>query len=164
MQIDVCTHIPHHDFTILSDHYAQSMYVEPNHFRKLLFQLGVTDYIQAPKRTVVLTPADKPTSPWGLVDLGEAPDSGWLIQDHCAVEFEAIVQSVLAAEDESQTVHSMQFLAEMLLSHWAAHLSHWVSATCLSRSGESAPAVHAMQVCMHMMAAMHSSQHVCVST
>lgn len=128
----MCKHIPQHNFTVLSEHYAQSSCVDPKHLRKL----SVTDSIQASKQTLILTPANKPTSPWGAVDLGEAPDSGWVIQDHSAEEFEAIVESVVAAEDESQAVRSMQFLAGMLSSQWAAHLSHWVSATCVSRSGE----------------------------
>ena len=105
--------------------------------RKLLLQLGVTDCIPAPKQTLVLTPASKPSSPWGGVDLGEAPDEGWIIQDRSAEEFEAIVQSVLAAEDESQAVRSMQFLAGMLSSQWSAHVGHWVNATCVHRSGET---------------------------
>ncbi|KAL3151290.1 hypothetical protein ABBQ38_013128 [Trebouxia sp. C0009 RCD-2024] len=123
--VDICKHIPQHNFTVLSEHYAQSSCVDPKHLRKLFYQLGVTDSIQAPKQTVVLPTASKPTSPWGAVDLGEAPDGGWVIQDHSAEEFEAIVESVLAADDESQAVRSMQFLAEMLSSQWAAHLSHW---------------------------------------
>lgn len=135
--------------------------MDPKHLRKLFYQLGVTDSIQAPKQTVVLPTASKPTSPWGAVDLGEAPDGGWVIQDHSAEEFEAIVESVLAADDESQAVRSMQFLAEMLSSQWAAHLSHWVSATCVSRSGELLSSC-ACDANLHAYdGSHHSSEQVC---
>ena len=68
------------------------------------------------------------------MDLGDAAEGGWLIQDHSAKEFEAVVQSVVAAEDEAQALPSMQYLAEMLSAHWAAHLAHWLSATCVNQS------------------------------
>lgn len=136
MQFDVCKHIPQHDFTLVSEHYAQSRYLEPKHFRRLLFQLGVSDCIQAPRQKVVLSPTSKPTSPWADVDLGEAPEGGWIIQDYSAEEFEAVVRSVLAAEGQRQASGSMQYLAEMLSAHWVAHLSHWQKTTCVSQSGE----------------------------
>ena len=119
---------------MVSEHYAQSKALEPKSFRKLLFQMGVTDCIQAPKQTVSLSQASKATSPWGLVNLGDADESGWVVQDHSAQEFEAVVQSVIAAEDETQVLPSMQYLAELLSVHWAAHAGHWLSATCLNKS------------------------------
>ena len=134
VQFDMCKHIPQHDFILLSEHYAHSKALEPKSFRKLLFQLGVTDCIQAAKQTVSLSQASKPTSPWGLVNLGDAAEGGWLIQDHSAQEFEAVVQSIIAAEDETQVLPSMQYLAELLSVHWAAHVGHWLSATCVNKS------------------------------
>lgn len=119
---------------MVSEHYAKSKALEPKSFRKLLFQLGITDCIQAPKQTVSLSQVDKPTSPWGSVNLGDAAEGGWVIQDHSAQEFEAIVQSLAAAEDQAQALPSMQYLAEMLSAHWAAHLGHWLSATCVNKS------------------------------
>ena len=119
---------------MVSEHYAKSKALEPKAFRKLLFQLGVTDCIQAPKQTVSLSQVNKPTSPWGSVNLGDAAEAGWVIQDHSAQEFEALVQSVAAAEDQTQALPSMQYLAEMLSAHWAAHLGHWLAATCVNKS------------------------------
>lgn len=126
---------------MVSEHYAQSKALEPKSFRKLLFHLGATDCIQAPKQTVSLSQASKLTSPWGLVNLGDAAEGVWVIKDHSAHEFEAVVQSVIAAEDQTQMLPSMQYLAELLSVHWAAHVGHWLSATCVNKStGEVKPA------------------------
>lgn len=142
LQFDICKHIPQHDFIMVSEHYAQSRALEPKSFRKLLFKLGVTDCIQAQKQTVSLSPASKPTSPWAGGDLGDAAEDGWILQDHSSREFEAVVQSVLAAEDQTQLLPSMQYLAELLSVHWAAHVSHWLSATCVNKSTGNSHCLH----------------------
>jgi len=48
------------------------------------------------------------------------------------------VQSVLTAEDQTQGLRSMQYLAEMLSAQWAAHFSHCMTATCTTSSGMAA--------------------------
>lgn len=126
----------------MSEHYAQSRALEPKSFRKLLFKLGVTDCIQAQKQTVTLSPASKPTSPWAEVDLGNAAEGGWVLQDHSSREFEAIVQSVIAAKDQTQLLPSMQYLAELLSVHWAAHAGHWLGSTCVNKSTGGSRCLH----------------------
>ena len=135
LQFDLCNNMPHHDFCLVSDAYAQQSMVEASHFRKMLFQLGVTDCIQVPKKQVTLLLANKSNSPWAAADLGDSPDGGWLMQDYGADEFEAVVQSVLAGMEEDHSLRSLQYLAEMLSAQWAAHYSHNLTASCTTRSG-----------------------------
>ena len=135
LQFDLRKNIPQHDFCLVSDAYAQQKIVEPSHFRRVLFQLGISDCIQVPKRELILSPADKPQSPWVAADLGDAPQGNWVLQDFACEEFEAVVQSVLASMDDSQSLRSLQYLAEMVSAQWAAHYSHNLTAACTSRSG-----------------------------
>ena len=84
----------------------------------------------------MLTPAGKATSPWADLNLGDAPQDGWPVQDHSADEFEAVVVSVLAAQDQTGALSSMQYLAGLLSSKWAAHFSHQLTATVTDSAGK----------------------------
>ena len=149
LQFELGQNIPQHEFTIVSEHYSHSKYLEPQRFRKLLFQLGVTDCIQAPKQTLTLSPASKAASPWADTDLGSAPEGGWRLHDFSLSEFEAIVESVVAAEEkDTPGLHSMQYLAEMMSAHWAAYLSHCCTATCTNSAGKLCISAHYHDVCV----------------
>lgn len=121
MQVDLQRLIPEHSFTTVSGIYSEQNMLPLDSMRKLLLQLGAADHIAVPQKTCTLQPSHKAASPWADLDLGDAPQAGWIINDYFSGEFEAIVQSVGCAAD----VQAMR------------HALHWVTCNILCRFGLS---------------------------
>ena len=78
-----------------SERYLASDASSSKAWRTLFKALGVTDFIQAPRVTLLLTPEQKATSRWADADLGQPDASGrHQLQDCSATEFQAVVSSL----------------------------------------------------------------------
>ena len=146
LQVDLQRLIPEHSFTTVSSIYSEQNMLPPDSMRKLLLQLGAADHIAVPQKTCTLQPSDKAASPWADLDLGDAPQAGWTINDFYSGEFEAVVQSVVQnAEDQAQMLTSLGNVINILSSRWEALYRHCLTSTCTQQSG----------------AARHDLSHLC---
>lgn len=130
LQIDQL--LPEHTFNIVSDIYIQDNLMKPKECRKLLLQLGVTDFISVPMRKITVTEANKASTPWPEQDM----QPGSTYTDYAGAEFAAVVHSVLSAAAPAGCMSTLQLLFQAFDSRWAADYSHCLNATYTTSSGE----------------------------
>lgn len=127
LQIDKL--LPQHAFNMVSDVYIENNLMTSSECRKLMLQLGVTDFISVPKRAITVTELNRASTPWPELDM----QPGCTYTDFDAAEFTAVIQSVLGTADCSTV---LQQLVETLDRRWKADYSHYLDATYTAPSGE----------------------------
>ena len=105
LQVDLVKLFPQHRWLFPSDAYLASEAGSSTAWQTLFKALGFTDFIQVPTVTIRLTDRQKAASLWAGSDLGNPDDSGsFTLQDRSAVEFKAVVQSLLQQCKDEETV------------------------------------------------------------
>lgn len=130
LQIDqLC---PQHTFNMVSDVYIQNKLMSPQACRKLLLQLGVSDFISVPKLPVTVTDANKALVPWSDLDM----QLGCSYTDYDGTEFIAIVESVMQTASPAECSSHLQLLVQTLDRRWEAEYKHCLKAKYTTPSGE----------------------------
>ena len=117
---------------MVSDVYIESKLMSPWECRKLMLQLGVTDFISVPKRVITVTEANKASTPWPELDM----QPGCTYTDFDGAEFGAVIQSVLGTACPADCSSALQRLVQTLDRRWKADYSHCLDATYTDPSGE----------------------------
>ncbi len=133
---------------MISSRYSEQGMLPADQMRRLLLQLGAADHIAVPQQTFLLQPSEKAASPWSDVNLGDAPQAGWTINDYSGAEFEAVVRSITQeAEDQAQMLTSMKNVASIVSSRWEVLYSRCLTATCTQHSGAACLVVPVLYNC-----------------
>ena len=138
LQVDLVKLLPQHRWLFPSDAYLASEAGNSAAWRTLFKALGFTDFIQVPTVTIRLTDRQKAASLWADSDLGTPDASGsFTLQDWSAVEFKAVVQSLLQQCKDEETVQlHCGHLAHHMDALWEDEYAGCTSAHVLAE-GES---------------------------
>ncbi|DBA85049.1 TPA: hypothetical protein ACH3X2_005780 [Trebouxia sp. C0005] len=135
-KIDLVKLFPQHQWHFPSDAYLASEAGSSAAWRTLFKALGFTDFIQVPTITVRFTDRQKAASLWADSDLGTPDDSGsFTLQDWSAVEFKAVVQSLLQhCKDEDSVQLHCGHLAHHMDALWEDEYAGCTSAHVLAQA------------------------------
>ena len=106
--------------------------MSPRACRKLLLQLGASDFVSVPNCTVTVTNDNKALIPWSHLEM----QLGSSYTDYDGTEFMAIVESVLQAASPAECSSRLQLLVQLLDRRWEAEYKHCLKATYTTPSGE----------------------------